>query len=218
MFGLPSLEKIIYTLPAFVIAISCHEFAHAWVANQYGDPTAKNHGRLTLNPLAHFDLFGFLLFIVVGLGWAKGVPVNSYNFKGNRRVAMIAVSLAGVTVNFILAILALIIQCLLVLGVHSGIVALEIATPAITIFYLIFTYNVMFGVFNLLPIPPLDGSKVLAALLPGEFEEKIATVDRFGFLILFGLLWIGWLDKVLWPLIDKVSSGLYEIIVPIFFR
>ncbi|MBP9483231.1 MAG: site-2 protease family protein [Negativicutes bacterium] len=218
MFALPSVEKIIYMLPAFVIAISCHEFAHAWVANQYGDPTAKNHGRLTLNPLSHFDLFGFFLFVFVGLGWAKGVPVNSYNFKGNRRVAMIAVSLAGVTVNFMLAILALIIQCLLVLGVQSGIVASGISTPLITVFHWMFTYNVIFGVFNLLPIPPLDGSKVLAALLPGEFEDKIAAVDRFGFLILFGLLWIGWLDKVLWPLIDKVSSGLYEIIVPIFFR
>lgn len=218
MFGLPSLEKIIYMLPAFVIAISCHEFAHAWVANQYGDPTAKNQGRLTLNPLAHFDLFGFLLFIFVGLGWAKGVPINSYNFKGNRRIAMILVSLAGVTVNFILAILALIIQCLLVLGVHSGGLSSGAVTPVITVFHWIFTYNVMFGVFNLLPIPPLDGSKVLAALLPGEFEDKIAAVDRFGFFILLGLLWIGWLDKVLWPLIDKVSAGIYGIIIPIFFR
>ena len=205
-------------LPAFVIAISCHEFAHAWVANQYGDPTAKNHGRLTLNPLSHFDLFGFFLFVFVGLGWAKGVPVNSYNFKGNRRVAMIAVSLAGVTVNFILAILALIIHCLLVLGQENGTLGLGVAQSLDTVVYWIYTYNVMFGVFNLLPIPPLDGSKVLAALLPGEFEEKIAAVDRFGFFILLGLLWIGWLNKVLWPLIFKVKVLLEGVIFPIFFR
>jgi len=208
----PSLEQIIYTMPAFVLAISFHEFAHAWVADKLGDSTARRHGRLTLDPRSHFDLFGFFLFIFAGFGWAKGVPFNSANFEGNKRVATIAVSLAGVIANFIIAFLALLlIRCLGYVGIFSS-----SEDIGVTVLTYIAVYNVMFMVFNLLPIPPLDGSKVLAALVPWEFEERLYSLDRYGFFILIILIYTGWTDTVLVPLMSKSLMGITNMVDYIF--
>ena len=203
----PSLEQIIYTMPAFVLAISFHEFAHAWVADKLGDSTARRHGRLTLDPRSHFDLFGFLLFIFAGFGWAKGVPFNSANFEGNKRVATIAVSLAGVIANFIIACLAFLLIKI------SGLVEGE---PSYEILFNIAHFNVIFMVFNLLPIPPLDGSKILAALIPWEFEERLYSLDRYGFIILIILVYTGWTGNVLWPLMLRIREALEVMINSIF--
>lgn len=210
---LPSIETFLYMLPAFVMAISFHEFAHAWMADRLGDPTARQYGRLTLDPRSHFDLFGFVLFVFAGFGWAKGVPYDSRYFRGNKRMAMILVSLAGVTANMILATLAIIGQCILVFKVASP---TYIHSSIYEIFNWIFRYNIIFAIFNLLPIPPLDGSKVIAALLPGDFEEKIAALNPYGFFILIALIYFGWTDRILWPLINKIALGMYQTIVPIF--
>ena len=203
----PSLEQIIYTMPAFVLAISFHEFAHAWVADKLGDSTARRHGRLTLDPRSHFDLFGFLLFIFAGFGWAKGVPFNSANFEGNKRVATIAVSLAGVIANFIIACLAFLLIKI------SGLVEGE---PSYEILFNIAHFNVIFMVFNLLPIPPLDGSKILAALIPWEFEERLYSLDRYGFIILIILVYTGWTGNVLRPLMLRTRDVLEATINSIF--
>ena len=207
---LPSVEDILYSAPAFILAISCHEFAHAWVADRFGDPTARQMGRLTLNPRSHFDLFGFLLLIFAGLGWAKGVPYNSTYFRGNKRVAMIAVSLAGVMANLILAVVSITLFSIFFRQISDDSIVLRVLST-------IFSYNVLFFVLNLIPIPPLDGSKIVAALLLGDFEEKITSLNpNFGFFILLGLVYMGWLQRVVDTLSEKMCDGLFHFIFPIF--
>lgn len=201
--GFPSIETILYMLPAFVIAISFHEFAHAWVADKLGDHTARFAGRMTLDPRSHFDVFGFFVFIFLHFGWAKGVPYNSNNFRCNRRVGTILVSLAGVTANLILAIIFTAISYLLYIfqiDVLSG--------PIGRILDYGSYYNIVFMVFNLLPIPPLDGSKIVAALIPGDFEEVLNAVNPYGMFILIGLIYLGWINKVM----PKLINGAYETV------
>ncbi len=213
--GFPSIETILYTLPAFVMAISFHEFAHAWVADKLGDHTARFAGRMTLDPRSHFDVFGFLLFIFAGFGWAKGVPYNSNNFNCNKRLGTILVSIAGVTANLLLAFISAVI--------YYGLLIFDLSLaigPIGNLIEKIFIYNIVFMVFNLLPIPPLDGSKIVAALIPGDFEEVLNAVNPYGMFILIGLIYLGWIDKVMPRLIDGAMngiSGIVEFLLSLFF-
>lgn len=213
--GFPSIETILYTLPAFVMAISFHEFAHAWVADKLGDHTARFAGRMTLDPRSHFDVFGFLLFIFAGFGWAKGVPYNSNNFNCNKRLGTILVSIAGVIANFFLAFISAVI--------YYGLLIFDLSLaigPIGKLIEKIFIYNIVFMVFNLLPIPPLDGSKIVAALIPGDFEEVLNAVNPYGMFILIGLIYLGWIDKVMPRLIDGAVngvSGIVEFLLSLFF-
>jgi Zn-dependent protease len=213
--GFPSIETILYTLPAFVMAISFHEFAHAWVADKLGDHTARLAGRMTLDPRSHFDVFGFLLFIFAGFGWAKGVPYNSNNFNCNKRLGTILVSIAGVIANFFLAFISAVI--------YYGLLIFDLSLaigPIGKLIEKIFIYNIVFMVFNLLPIPPLDGSKIVAALIPGDFEEVLNAVNPYGMFILIGLIYLGWIDKVMPRLIDGAVngvSGIVEFLLSLFF-
>ena len=213
--GFPSVETILYTLPAFVMAISFHEFAHAWVADKLGDHTARFAGRMTLDPRSHFDVFGFLLFIFAGFGWAKGVPYNSNNFNCNKRLGTILVSIAGVTANLLLAFISAVI--------YYGLLIFDLSLaigPIGNLIEKIFIYNIVFMVFNLLPIPPLDGSKIVAALIPGDFEEVLNAVNPYGMFILIGLIYLGWIDKVMPRLIDGATngiSGIVEFLLSLFF-
>ena len=213
--GFPSIETILYMLPAFVIAISFHEFAHAWVADKLGDHTARFAGRMTLDPRSHFDVFGFLLFIFAGFGWAKGVPYNSNNFNCNKRLGTILVSIAGVTANLLLAFISAVI--------YYGLLIFDLSLaigPIGNLIEKIFIYNIVFMVFNLLPIPPLDGSKIVAALIPGDFEEVLNAVNPYGMFILIGLIYLGWIDKVMPRLIDGAMngiSGIVEFLLSLFF-
>ena len=213
--GFPSVETILYTLPAFVMAISFHEFAHAWVADKLGDHTARFAGRMTLDPRSHFDVFGFLLFIFAGFGWAKGVPYNSNNFNRNKRLGTILVSIAGVTANLLLAFISAVI--------YYGLLIFDLSLaigPIGNLIEKIFIYNIVFMVFNLLPIPPLDGSKIVAALIPGDFEEVLNAVNPYGMFILIGLIYLGWIDKVMPRLIDGAMngiSGIVEFLLSLFF-
>ena len=213
--GFPSVETILYTLPAFVMAISFHEFAHAWVADKLGDHTARFAGRMTLDPRSHFDVFGFLLFIFAGFGWAKGVPYNSNNFNCNKRLGTILVSIAGVTANLLLAFISAVI--------YYGLLIFDLSLaigPIGNLIEKIFIYNIVFMVFNLLPIPPLDGSKIVAALIPGDFEEVLNAVNPYGMFILIGLIYLGWIDKVMPRLIDGAMngiSGIVEFLLSLFY-
>ncbi|MBP7248790.1 MAG: site-2 protease family protein, partial [Negativicutes bacterium] len=185
------------------MAISFHEFAHAWVADKLGDHTARFAGRMTLDPRSHFDVFGFLLFIFAGFGWAKGVPYNSNNFNCNKRLGTILVSIAGVTANLLLAFISAVI--------YYGLLIFDLSLaigPIGNLIEKIFIYNIVFMVFNLLPIPPLDGSKIVAALIPGDFEEVLNAVNPYGMFILIGLIYLGWIDKVMPRLIDGAMNGI----------
>ena len=170
---------------AIIIAISVHEFSHAACAYALGDPTAKYEGRLTLNPLAHLDLWGTLLLLFVGIGWGKPVPFNPYNLK-NQRYGPALVALAGPGSNLVLIIIfGLILKFIypwLGLGTEN----------ALYIFLSVLIFiNISLMIFNLVPVPPLDGSKLLLAVLPSRLDNVKIFLERYGFLILILFIILG---------------------------
>lgn len=190
------------SLPGLLTAIIFHEIAHGLTAYWLGDPTAKNAGRLTLNPIRHIDPVGFLFMLVFRFGWAKAVPINPMNFK-NRKRDTILVSIAGVTVNFIIAI---ILGAVLVYGNITNETAIDILGIGMW-------YNIMLGVFNLLPFPPLDGSKVVASLLPVKIEYYFYKYERYFYIILLGLIATDMVQRILGPLVNFAYSLIIRILV-----
>lgn len=201
MLNLPSLTEILLLLPAILIGLTFHEFAHGWVADRLGDHTARHQGRLTLNPLAHIDPMGFLMLILFKFGWAKPVPVNPYNMRGDPSRNMLVVALAGPVANIIVAIVTAV---LIGLGLANFIPYGEY------LLYLTLQINVVLAVFNLIPVPPLDGSKILAGLLPGQ-SHFIYQMETYGTIILLLLLFTGVLGKILWPMVSFIVSLLLTI-------
>lgn len=171
--------SILYSLPAILLALSFHEFAHAYAAFKCGDPTARNLGRMTLDPMRHLDLLGTLCMIFFRFGWAKPVPVNPRNFKHKRD--NVIVSLSGIIANFILSFIsAALLFISLLLGL-TNVIYLRILAP-------IMTLNLTLGFFNIFPIPPLDGFQVWATFLPYKARS---ILQRFGFIILIVLIITG---------------------------
>jgi len=181
VFNFPSLHTIALTLPAIIIGLTFHEYAHGWVAYRLGDRTAEAHGRLTINPVAHLDPVGFILLILAGFGWAKPVPVNPYNLRGDIKKGMLLVSLAGPATNFLLAVVSAVL-----LGLFGSI---QLPYFNIIMQYMI-VINVVLAIFNLIPIPPLDGSKILAGLLPGR-QEWLDQLESYGPILLIVLVFFG---------------------------
>jgi len=173
----------IFQILVLIISVMAHEVAHGAAAYAFGDPTAKNQGRLTLNPLKHIDMFGsiilpaILYFTHAGFlfGWAKPVPYNPYNLK-NRRLGEFCVSIAGIVTNFAIAIIFSI--------VIRFAFALNLSQPVVDLMLYIIMLNVTLGVFNLIPIPPLDGSKILYTLVPYKYEHYLINLEKFGFYFL----------------------------------
>ncbi|WP_066500085.1 site-2 protease family protein [Abyssisolibacter fermentans] len=193
-------EKLI-RLPALLIAIVCHEFAHGYVAYKLGDNTAKNRGRLTLNPLKHLDPIGFLLLFTLGFGWAKPVPINPLYFK-DRKLGTILVSIAGPLTNFALAILTALLITLL--KINNNLI-LSFVLP-------IFWYNIALGVFNLIPLPPLDGSKILASLLPNKYEYLFYKYEKYLYIILIVLIMTDTINVILHPLIGVIFNFILNLV------
>jgi len=199
-------------IPVFIILIaslSFHEAAHAWTANRLGDPTARLLGRLTLNPLAHIDWIGTVLFPVLGwysglplIGWAKPVPVDMRNLKAPRRDFAI-VALAGPVSNLILAL-----GFAVLLKAQGGIVPDEGQTFITLTLVMAVITNVSLAVFNLLPIPPLDGGNVLAGLVPEGAARVIDQMRPYGFFLLYALLLLGVLERFVSPIADALGSWL----------
>lgn len=168
-------------------SVVIHEVAHGWVAYRMGDPTAKWMGRLTLNPIKHLDLMGTLMLFLAGFGWAKPVPVN-FNNLSDKRKGLIFVSSAGIVANILLAFTALLLFRLFSLS-PSGI-------TAILVYYLV-QINITLAALNLIPIPPLDGSKILMGIAPGRTWYFLARLERYGFFIIIGFLYLGILDPLI---------------------
>jgi Zn-dependent protease len=204
--------EFVLNMVAFLFSASVHESAHAWTSSYYGDDLARSQGRISLNPLVHIDPIGTLLFPAIAffthvplIGWAKSTPVNPLAWR-NKRVANFWVSAAGVICNFIMAILAGVAIRLLysfkVIGLGpEGLVPTMtdslIAIGAVSLLQTFFTLNIVLGVFNLLPIPPLDGSGILSSILPSSFEEGMAQLQQFGYLLLFIAVFTGVIGKLL---------------------
>lgn len=181
-------------------SVILHEVAHGWVAYRMGDATAKWLGRLTLNPLKHLDPIGSLMLLIVGFGWAKPVPINLDNIPAaHRRKGLILVSAAGVTANILIAFFALLLWRLS---------SPEPGGLIYNVLYMLSYINIMLAAFNLIPIPPLDGSKILMGFTPESFNRVLYQVEPFGFFIVLGLLLLG----VLNPVINILQYGIITLI------
>ena len=185
---------LLLTLPAVLWAISFHEFCHGYAAKLVGDPTAERSGRLSLNPLDHFDLVGTLMLLFVGFGWAKPVPINTRYFRHPRR-DLVIVSLAGVAGNILTAVV-----CVLFLRFLGDPWYRLAGRAGITVLVQMIAINVGLAAFNLIPIPPLDGSRVLEAFLPFKYLRYYYWLERYGMIILLVLLMTGIVDVLFNPI------------------
>lgn len=188
-----------------IFSIIAHEVAHGWVAKLFGDDTAFLSGRLTLNPLSHLDPIGTIMLFFVGFGWAKPVPVNYYKISNNR-FGLFSVSLAGCATNILIATIALALLHFEAVGSN---IFLSAALPIVV------RINIILGAFNLIPIPPLDGSKILMSFLPRKAQESLAMVEPYGFFILIFLLFTGLLNPVIIFMYNMIS-GLISMLFNIF--
>jgi Zn-dependent protease len=200
--------SLILSIPGLLLALTFHEFAHGYVAYLMGDNTAKYDGRLSLNPMHHMDLVGTLCLLFFRFGWAKPVPINPNNFK-DRKWGTIAVSLAGPFANFLLAIVCTLLYKLIEPFVFGS----KIAEFFYIILYLASVMNVGLMVFNLIPIPPLDGSKVLMEFLPYKARYKMYTIERYSGFILIILLY----TNILSPLLALLRNWVFSFIDLILF-
>lgn len=200
MFGDINLQDIIIRTIAVLVAIIPHEMAHGYAAYLCGDETAKNDGRLSLNPLHHLDPIGTICLIFFKFGWAKPVMINPNNFI-DRKKGTFFVSIAGVLTNFILAIIAVIIMKYI-----------RLSDFVFELFMNIFWFNIVLGVFNLIPIPPLDGSKLLFSFLPLKYEYYLIKYEKYGYILLLLLIMTDNLDKILIPMVNFMINMIGKIV------
>jgi Zn-dependent protease len=188
MAGL-DLPTLIARAIVLLIAFTVHELAHAVTADRLGDPTPRRMGRITLNPLAHLDPIGTIMLLLVGFGWAKPVMVNPMNMRGNPRTSMAIVAIAGPISNLVMALAGALVFRLGLVDFTFNSTLEFLPSPAFLLSEFVWI-NLILAFFNLIPIPPLDGSKILYAFLPSEWVYRIQPLERFGFLILFGLVYL----------------------------
>ena len=202
------LQNIIANIPALMIGFAFHEYAHAWVADRLGDPTPRSQGRLTLNPISHLDLFGTLMALLYRFGWAKPVMTNPRYYKGNKKRGHMLVALAGPIMNLLTAFVFMFLWFLTMHWMRgstwSDIISL--------IFQAIVFMNLGLGIFNLVPIPPLDGFAVLRGLLPDRFAPQLNVLEQYGMIILVILLFTDFLGSGLYVVMKGIATA-YQIII-----
>ena len=193
----------IFVIIALLLALSTHEYAHARMAAWFGDPTPRMQGRLSLNPLVHIDPLGLVVMVLAKFGWAKPVQFDPRYFR-NVRKGIFWVALAGPLMNFVVAFVGLIALALSAKFTRSEFV--------LSMFQYIFIYNIYFGLFNLIPIPPLDGSKVLMMIMPYPAMIKYQRIEPYGFWILMALIFLGVVGKMIMPLFYIIGGAMQWIV------
>lgn len=206
MFGL-NILNMVAGVPGLIIALVVHEYAHAVIAVHMGDDTPRFTGRLTLNPLAHIDPIGTLMLLVAQFGWAKPVLINPNNFRHWKK-GEICVALAGPAANLIAAFIALVVQ---IIVIKLGLFTTTALRPVLN---LIVLYNINFAIFNMIPLPPLDGSKVLMCFLPTAWNYKLASLERYSFLILILLMMTPVFSYILIPLQRLIFTLFTYVLMP----
>ncbi|MEW5784882.1 MAG: site-2 protease family protein [Bacillota bacterium] len=196
--------EIALRIPVLLIAITVHEYAHARMAYHFGDATAQQQGRMNLNPINHLDPIGTLMILLVGFGWAKPVPINPYQFR-NYRVGLRWVSLAGPLANFALGFISLIFYSLLFKAGISAALVYGFMSTLVQI-------NILLGIFNLIPIPPLDGSKILVSVAPDAFLRFYRQLEPYAPLLLLMLIVTGLFGRIIFPAYELVLSVFYAVI------
>ena len=201
-----SLITLLLRIPAVLLALSLHESAHGYIANKMGDPTAKNLGRITINPAKHLDPIGTISMLLFGIGWAKPVPVNMYRFKNPKR-GMAITALAGPVSNVLITFVFLLLYGVLFAPLHGS----DVGGYFLEMIELTAYMSLGLAVFNLIPLPPLDGSKVLFALMSDESYYKLMRYERYGGLVLMVLMMTGVLGKP----VSTVVSAIYSNLIPV---
>ena len=205
-----NIQSLLLIAPPILLALTFHEYAHAYVAHRYGDDTAQKNGRLTLNPLRHLDPLGTIMIFLVQFGWAKPVPVNPYNLR-NPKKDMLWISAAGPLSNMLLALIS---GLLFRLFSDSAMIADRDSLTGLLVVmvFLSLKINLALAIFNIIPIAPLDGSKILYGLLPPGFGKMILAIERYGPFILIGLIIFGRatgvsiLGGLIWPFVGFFSK------------
>jgi Zn-dependent protease len=210
MFDLAStIQDLAIRIPVFLLALTIHEFAHAWVADRLGDPTARLQGRLTFNPLVHLDIIGTIAIVLIGFGWAKPVPVD-VRYLRRPRQDMILISAAGPVSNLMLAAVVAFCYRMLPWGLPGAEWA-WLVVPIRAMLRAGVWINVLLTVFNLLPIPPLDGSRVVSGLLPLRHAISYSRLEPYGFVIIFLLFFTGVMDPFFGAAVRTVTLALFRM-------
>lgn len=217
--GTEGLLRLLLTIPGIFIALTFHEFAHAYTAYKLGDETPKLQGRMNLNPISHIDPIGFIFLITAGFGWGKPVQIDSRNFNGKYSIskAEAIVSAAGPIINFILAFIFFIIYYAMFYVANLGeTLSTQVSGILASVILYTVSINIGLGVFNLIPLPPLDGSKILMHFLPAKGKQWFYNNTQI-FYIVFLLIWItGLASNILSPIFQLVFNGMQWVVVNIF--
>lgn len=213
IFSKEGLISFLYTLPALLFCLSVHEFAHAYTAYKLGDRTQKAMGRLTLNPFSHIDIAGFICIALFGFGWGKPVMIDDRNFK-NKAAGNALTAFAGPCSNIIMAILfTIILKILLVTGVILPTINSVVGSIILNMLILTIQFNVVFAIFNLIPIPPFDGSRILYFFLPAKGREYMYKIEQYSFIIVLVILVTGIGSKLVSPIVNFVLGLLSKFIM-----
>ena len=206
----------LFLIPGILLAITLHEFAHGWASWKLGDPTPKQTGRLTLNPLRHLDPFGVICMMIFHMGWAKPVEINPYYYK-NKKAGIALVSLAGPAVNILSGAVGIFILIWLEISTQTG--RMEVTVLLQNIYRMLYYFSILsinLAVFNLIPIPPLDGSKILSAFLPDHALQVFIRYERYFTIILVVALYMGLLDGAMDAAYNIIYDGILKLAELVF--